>query len=142
MNGTLVFNGPLTLLPQYRFVTEKPIVTQVRDGSIVSIREDHREAKLLGRWFEQFNDDGVYEFSHAGAGVDHRANTEVIDVNGWESILGAIVLGIGASSGVGLQGNRFATGHMDGVLMESTLYVDGRLIIEDGRFTSESGVVV
>ena len=141
-NGTVVFNGPLTLLPQHRFVTKKPIVTKVRDNNIVSIEQDHREAKLFARWFEQFNDDGVYEFSHAGAGVDHRANTEVIDVNGWESILGAIVVGIGASSGVGLQGNRFATGHMDGVLMESTLYVDGRLIIEDGRFTSESGVVV
>jgi len=142
VNGTLVFNGPLTLLPQYRFVTERPIVTEVRDGSIVSIREDHREAKLLARWFEQFNDEGVYEFSHAGAGVDHRANTEVVDVNGWESILGAIVLGVGASSNVNLQGGRFATGHMDGVLMESSLYMDGRLIIEDGRFTPDSGVVV
>jgi leucyl aminopeptidase (aminopeptidase T) len=140
VDGTLVFNGPLTLLPQHRFVVTTPIVTEIREGRIVSIREDHREAKTLARWFEQFEDEGVYEFSHAGAGVDHRASLEVLDVNGWESILGAIVLGIGASSNVNLQGDRFAKGHMDGVLLESTLYVDGRLVIEDGRFTPASGV--
>jgi leucyl aminopeptidase (aminopeptidase T) len=142
VRGTLVFNGPMTLLPQHAFVATTPIVTEVRDGKVVSIREDHREAKVLARWFEQFADDGVYEFSHAGAGVDHRARLDVIDVNGWESILGAIVLGIGASSNVNLQGNRFAKGHMDGVLLESSLYVDGRPVIEDGRFTAASGVVV
>lgn len=141
VNGTLVFNGPLTLLPQYRFVTREPIVTELRDGRVVSIREDHREAKLLARWFESFGDDGVYGFSHAGAGVDHRADLEVIDVNGWESILGAFVVGIGASTGVGLQGGRFAAGHMDGVLLGASVYVDGTVVIEDGVFTAASGVV-
>jgi leucyl aminopeptidase (aminopeptidase T) len=141
VNGTLAFNGPMTLLPQHRFVAREPIVTELREGKITSIRDDHPEAKLLLRWFEQFEDEGVYEFSHAGAGVDHRANTDVVDVNGWESILGAVVVGIGASSNVGLQGQRFAKGHMDGVLLESSLYVDGRLVIEDGSFTPDSGVV-
>ena len=142
VNGTLVFDGPMTMLPQYRFVTREPIVTEVRGGRVVSIREDHREAKLLARWLEGFDDDGVYWFSHAGAGVDHRADLEVVDVNGWESILGAIVFGIGASSNVNLQGARFAAGHMDGVLLEASLFVDGRPVIEDGRFTADSGVVV
>jgi leucyl aminopeptidase (aminopeptidase T) len=142
VNGTVVFNGPLTLLPQYRFVTERPIVTEIRDGRLVTIEEDHREAKLLARWFESFGDEGVYEFSHAGAGVDHRASTEVLDVNGWESILGAVVFGIGASSNVNFQGNRFAAGHMDGVLLEASVEVDGVPLIEDGRFSDASGVVV
>jgi 2,5-dihydroxypyridine 5,6-dioxygenase len=142
VNGTLVFDGPLTLLPQYRFVTRRPIVTQIRDDRLVSIEEDHREAKLLARWFESFDDEGVYLFSHAGAGVDHRAHTEIVDVNGWESILGAVVFGIGASSNVNFKGNRFATGHMDGVLLDASLEIDGAPVIEDGRFTDACGVVV
>jgi 2,5-dihydroxypyridine 5,6-dioxygenase len=141
VNGILVFNGPLSLLPQHTFITPSPIRTELRDGRVVKIEEDSEEASLFIRWIEQFDDEGVYEFSHVGAGVDERVDLGVVDVTAWESLLGAVVVGIGASSNVGLQGGKYALGHMDATLMESTLVVDGRTVIEAGRFTADSGIV-
>jgi leucyl aminopeptidase (aminopeptidase T) len=141
VNGILVFNGPLSLLPQHTFITPNPIRTELRDGRVVKIEEDSEQASVLARWFEQFNDEGVYEFSHVGAGVDERVDLGIVDITAWESLLGAVVVGIGASSNVGLQGGKYALGHMDATLMESTLVVDGRTVIEAGHFTADSGVV-
>ena len=136
-----MFNGPLSLLPQHTFITPNPIRTELRDGRLVKIEEDSEDASLFIRWIEQFDDEGVYEFSHVGAGVDERVDLAVVDVTAWESLLGAVVVGIGASSNVNLQGGKYALGHMDATIMESTLVVDGRTVIEAGRFTADSGVV-
>lgn len=107
----------------------------------MKIEEDSEHASVFVRWIEQFDDDRVYEFAHVGAGVDDRVDLAIVDVTAWESLLGAVVVGVGASSGVGLQGGKYATGHMDATLMASTLIVDGRTVIDAGRFTEESGVV-
>ena len=139
VNGTLVFNGPLELLPQHRFVTPNPVMTEIRNGRLTKIREDNEQARLMARWFEQWDDPNAYVFSHAGAGLDDRVSLDVIDT--WEGLLGAIVVGIGATSNVNLQGGQWSPGHMDGVLLDSTLIVDGRPVIEGGRFTQDSGVV-
>jgi leucyl aminopeptidase (aminopeptidase T) len=141
VNGTMVFNGPLSLLPQHTFITREPIRTELVDGRMVKIEDDNESASLFIRWIEQFDDDRVYQFAHVGAGVDHRVDLDIVDVTAWESLLGAVVVGVGASSGVGLQGGEYALGHMDATLMESNLFVDGRQVIEAGRFTEDSGVV-
>ena len=130
----MVFNGPLSLLPQHTFITPEPIRTELVDGRMVKIEDDNEHANLFIRWIEQFDDDRVYQFAHVGAGVDHRVDLGVVDVTAWESLLGAVVVGVGASSGVGLQGGAYALGHMDATLMESNLFVDGRPVIETGRY--------
>jgi len=140
MRGTVYFNGPMIMLPEYEFVTSRPIKVQIEAGRIVEIEADHPEAQLFTRWMKAWDDEGVYMISHLGFGLDPRARVDIHDEGGWESINGAVVLGFGTKTTAMADEVRQSRGHLDAVVLGTTIVMDGRTIVEEGSFTEESGL--
>ena len=145
MRGTVYFNGPMILLPEYEFVTSRPIKVQIEAGRIVEIEADHPEAQLFTRWMQGW-DDEVYLISHLGLGLDPRARVDIhrdspfLHDTEWESINGAVVLGFGTKTESMADEVRQSRGHLDAVVLGATVVMDGRTIVEQGSFTEESGL--
>lgn len=140
MRGTVYFNGPMILLPEHEFVTSRPIKVQIEAGRIVEIEADHPEAQLFTRWMQGWDDEGVYMISHLGFGLDPRARVDIQDEGGWESINGAVVLGFGTKTTSMADEVRQSRGHLDAVVLGTTVVIDGRPIVEAGSFTEASGL--
>lgn len=108
-----------------------PIELVVRDGRIVDIRGG-ADAKRLRDHLEQHGDDNAYMFpTEASVGLNRKAmivGSQREDKN----IYGAMHFGLGTNSDVG--GTVTSNLHMDGVVLEPTLYVDGLKRIDHGRF--------
>lgn len=132
--GTVVFNGSLYLIPDHKLLVSTPIHAQVEKGRLTKIRADHTEAKLLDDWFRAWNDPNSYVIAHVGFGVDPRADIYSYDIGAWESLNGGIVVGIGSNYWVESGGQNKSLSHMDAVLFNANLCVDGKLIIERGKF--------
>lgn len=140
VEGVIFFNGPMILFPQYCYTTKRPIKAEVREGRIVHIETDHDEAETFDRWARQFDDPNVYLVAHIGFGFDPRADLETFDLAGWESYYGGVVVAFGANATPTLQGSHAAKGHMDGILLQANLSLDGTPVLVDGAFTEESGL--
>ena len=147
MRGTVYFNGPLILLPGHEFVISRPIKVQIESGRIVEIEADHPEAQLLSRWMKGWDDEGVYMISHLGLGLDPRARVDnhrdppFLHDCEWESINGAVVLGFGTKTMTNKGDEvRQSRGHLDAVVLGTTVAFDGRTIVEEGSFTDGSGL--
>jgi len=139
--GTLWLNGPLILYPQYCFVVKEPIRVQVSAGRIVAIEDSHEDARVFKRWIEQFGDPNCYVIAHFGFSLDHRSrDISRFDLSEWESLYGATMVAFGANDSAVLGGTNRAKGHADCLLLNSSFYIDGQLVLIDGEFTLESGL--
>lgn len=108
-----------------------PIELTVKDGRIIDIRGG-AEARILRDYLEKYGDENAY-FCPAEASVGVNAKA-VVRGNQREdkNIMGAMHFGLGTNIDVG--GSIMSKIHMDGVILEPTLYVDGDKRIDDGRF--------
>ncbi len=108
-----------------------PIALHVEDGQVVRIEGD-ADAHVLRRYLATYGDENAYMFpAEASVGVNRRAVVRGIqreDKNIW----GAMHFGLGTNVDVG--GSIDSRIHLDGVVLEPTLYVDGEVRIRDGRF--------
>src|SRR5262249_14449256 len=98
-----------------------PIELQVKDGRICDIRGG-AEARILRDYLEAFGDENAYMCpAEASVGVNSKA---IVRGNQREdkNILGAMHFGLGTNIDVG--GTIISKIHMDGVILEPTLYVD------------------
>ena len=108
-----------------------PIELYVKDGRIRDIKGG-AEARILRDYLETYGDENAFMCpAEASVGVNAKA---VVRGNQREdkNILGAMHFGLGTNIDVG--GSVVSKIHMDGVILEPTLYVDGQKRIEDGRF--------
>lgn len=140
VHGVIYFNGPMILFPQYCYTTKQPIRAEVEEGRIVKIDTDHDEARTFDRWIRQFDDPNVYVVAHMGFGFDPRADLDTFDLAGWESYYGGAVVAFGANAIPLLKGSHMAKGHMDGILLNADLTLDGRPVLSGGEFTEASGL--
>ncbi|OJU80823.1 MAG: hypothetical protein BGO11_19695 [Solirubrobacterales bacterium 70-9] len=126
-NGVLVVE--LTMHHLDRLST--PIALHVKDGRVVEIEGD-ADAFSLRRYLADYGDENAYMFpAEASVGINRRAIVRGIqreDKNIW----GAMHFGLGTNVDVG--GSIDSRIHMDGVILEPTLYIDGEARIRDGRF--------
>lgn len=110
---------------------DEPILLTIEDGRIVDIK-GHRDAKRLRDHLRDFGDHSAYEFpTEASIGLNKKAQivgTQREDKN----IFGAVHFGLGTNSDVG--GTVDSNLHMDAVILEPTLYVDGVKKIDHGEF--------
>lgn len=108
-----------------------PIELIVREGRIHDIRGG-AEARRLREHLEVHGDDNAYMFpTEASVGLNKKAmivGSQREDKN----IYGAMHFGLGTNSDVG--GTVTSNLHMDGVVLQPTLYVDGVKKIERGEF--------
>jgi leucyl aminopeptidase (aminopeptidase T) len=124
---------------------QTPIALSVENGRITSI-DGGKEAKTLRDYLERYGDDNAWCFpAEASIGLNPAA---VVRGNQREDkvILGSMHFGLGTNIDVG--GTLRSNIHLDGVIREPTLYVDGERKIADGRiegiavgYSTEKGVV-
>ncbi|MDG4798368.1 hypothetical protein [Micromonospora sp. WMMD1082] len=110
---------------------DHPITLKVREGRIVDVTGGS-DAKRLRDHLENYGDDNAYQFpTEASVGLNRRARI-VGSQREDKNILGAMHFGLGTNSDVG--GTVHSNLHMDGVVLQPTLYVDGEKRIDNGRF--------
>jgi 2,5-dihydroxypyridine 5,6-dioxygenase len=126
-NGKLVID--LTMHHLGRL--SSPIELTIESGRIVAI-DGGSDAHTLRRYLETYGDENAYMCpAEASVGINRRA---LVRGNQREdkNIFGAMHFGLGTNIDVG--GTVRSNIHMDGVVLEPTLEVDGELRMRDGRF--------
>lgn len=125
-NGKLVID--LTMHHLGRLWT--PIELIVEQGRVVRI-EGGADARILRDYLETYGDDNAYMCpAEASVGVNAKAVVRGIQRED-KNIMGTMHFGLGTNIDVG--GSVKSKIHMDGVILEPTLYVDGKKKIDHGR---------
>jgi len=126
-NGKVVLD--LTMHSLGRLST--PIELEVVSGRIVNITGG-ADAWRLRRHLQDHGDDNAYMFpTEASIGLNKAARI-VGEQREDKNIYGSMHFGLGTNSDVG--GTVSSNLHMDGVILEPTLYVDGVKKLEGGEF--------
>jgi len=125
-NGKLVID--LTMHHLGRLWT--PIELIVERGRVVRI-EGGADARILRDYLETYGDENAYMCpAEASVGVNAKAVVRGIQRED-KNIMGTMHFGLGTNIDVG--GSVKSKIHMDGVILEPTLYVDGKKKIDHGR---------
>jgi hypothetical protein len=108
-----------------------PIELTVKDGRVIDI-QGGQEAHFLRRYLDEYGDDNAHICpAEASVGINSKALIRGVQRED-KNILGTMHFGLGTNADVG--GSILSNIHMDGVILEPTLYVDGDERIRDGRF--------
>ena len=108
-----------------------PIELTVVDGRITSI-DGGADAFTLRTYLATYGDENAYVCpAEASVGINSKALIRGVQRED-KNILGSMHFGLGTNVDVG--GTIWSNIHMDGVILEPTLYVDGEMRIEHGRF--------
>jgi hypothetical protein len=108
-----------------------PIELIVRNGRVVEINGG-ADAYWLRNYLEQYGDENAYVCpAEASVGINSKALIRGIQRED-KNILGSMHFGLGTNVDVG--GTLESKIHLDGVILEPTLYVDGDKRIEHGKF--------
>jgi 2,5-dihydroxypyridine 5,6-dioxygenase len=109
----------------------EPITLDVKEGRVVDITGG-AEARILRDYLTEYGDENAYMCpAEASVGVNAKAVVRGIQRED-KNILGSMHFGLGTNIDVG--GTIRSKIHMDGVILEPTLYVDGVKKIDNGRF--------
>ncbi|KUK02428.1 MAG: Leucyl aminopeptidase T [Thermotoga sp. 50_1627] len=132
INGVIVFDGSFSGGGEADLgVLAHPIELVVKEGRIIEIR-GQEEAKFLRRWLEKLNDPRMYYLAHVCYGFNPGAKLSGLcteDERVWGS----------TEWGFGYQGPAFkgklgeAVSHADGICLNSTVWIDGELLLEEGK---------
>lgn len=126
-NGKLVID--LTMHHLGRL--SSPIELTVEDGRVTAINGG-ADALTLRRYLEEHGDENAYMCpAEASVGINRRALVRGVQRED-KNIFGAMHFGLGTNVDVG--GTVRSKIHMDGVVLEPTLYVDDEERMRDGRF--------
>jgi 2,5-dihydroxypyridine 5,6-dioxygenase len=150
-NGTVVLQpGDLWILPYIR-AFEGTVTLEVRDGFIRKVTGG-LDAKAFTNWLDsnkRSSDDlDPYAVSHLGFGLHPRGHWDQImrHGNSYEdlhimarSFAGNFLFSTGPNTDMG--GKRDTKGHIDIPMCDCTVLLDGRAIMEKGRFTDKRLVV-
>jgi len=150
-NGTVVIQpGDLWILPFAR-VVESEIRLEVRDGFIRKV-EGGADAKAFTHWLDRNrkseNDLDPYAISHLGFGLHPNAHRDYIFHvgNHVERLQAAARVFAGNflfSTGPNTEGGgkRATKGHIDMPMCDCTVLLDGKPIMEDGKFRDAALIV-
>jgi len=123
-NGKIVFDGSVADLG----ILAEPIEIQV-EGGIARIVSTSAAAQQLERNLAAHGPD-AYNIAELGVGTNDRAI-----VSGYiledEKVLGTVHIALGNNAGMG--GTVNVSIHLDGLIRNATLYVDGELVLDKGK---------
>jgi leucyl aminopeptidase (aminopeptidase T) len=113
-------------------ISEDPAVLTVRDGHIVTA-----DGGLGPEWLKllEMHGEQGHNLAELGVGTNDRAQLTGLVLED-EKILGTVHVAFGASAGIG--GTVGVPIHLDVVVVGPTLEVDGRTVLEEGRFVLET----
>ena len=131
INGVIVFDGsvypPIGLL-------QTPIKLHVEKGKIVKI-EGGKDAQQLETWLNKFNDENMFLMAHISYSFNPGAKLTG-DIVEDERVWGSTEWGIG---NIGprlvpdIPGGVPAPSHTDGICLNSSVWLDGRQIMDTGK---------
>jgi len=129
INGVVVIDGmiwpPIGIL-------KSPVRLRIKDGRITEVG-GNPEARILERWLKSFNDEKMFMTAHVTYGCHPNARLSENIVES-ERVWGAVVWGFGSQSSTFRGRLGLASSHVDAVMLDSTIYGDGELIVKNGEF--------
>ena len=134
--GTLVVRPGDVLLTSLQHARSE-IRLSFHEGRVISI-EGGPDAQQTEAFLRAAGDGDAFRLAHAGWGTDQRADWRYVGMDS-ESLLGAVTVALGRNifdspaRHCGMGGKNRSRIHFDMCLRDVSLYLDGRLIIEDGR---------
>jgi len=124
--GTMIIDGSLGYIGK----NQLPIQMKIKNGNIVQI-EENEDGIRLRKYIEDFQDKRMFAATELGIGLNSYAkclgNCYIED----ESSYGTFHIGFGRNLALG--GKHEANGHFDIVAMEPDIYVDNRMIMQEGK---------
>lgn len=108
----------------------QPIKITVKAGFAVKI-EGKGEAKELDALLKNLNDKNVYNIAEIGIGTNPKAKLSGITLED-EKVIGTAHIALGNNYSLG--GKIKVPIHLDGVLLKPTIYIDGKKIMDRGKF--------
>jgi len=139
VNGRLVFQpGDMNLTFKRYFESE--VIFTLHDDFVTEIGGSGADARLMRTYLEGFNDRLAFATSHVGWGLNRGARYEALtmydkaDLNGTElrAVAGNFLYSTGANEFAG----RFTRGHFDLPMMDCTIALDGRAVVDKGELQS------
>ena len=125
--GVIVFDGSI---PNLRMgVVDAPVTIEVRDGSIGNI-SGGRQAAILRAIWERQADPSVYNIAQLAVGLNPECTAFTGVFLNDHGANGTVHIGIGTSAALG--GSLQSPMHLDGMMFEPTLLLDGEAIIKGG----------
>ena len=135
-DGVLVVDGTLFLPSDIKQTTEAPIRTRVEHGRLVDVDTSTAQGRLMSEWLAAWKDPNSYVIAHTGFGLDERAKFEAPDS---ESYLAGVNVAFGANNIPQLKGQTVCKSHLDIVLRNVNVELDGKTVIEGGQFVDGLG---
>lgn len=138
--GKYVVEPGDVLLGLWRHAQSRVELT-IENGKITRI-EGGPDAYLLQAHLERAGDEGAFHFAHAGWGIDERADWGHVGMDS-ESLYGTVLVAIGRNVFTtpapysGLGGDNVSEAHCDVCCRNTSLYLDGELIVENERFVAK-----
>jgi len=126
-NGKIVFDGSVADLGKLA----EPIELQVENG-IAGIVSTSAAAQELERYLSAHGPD-AYNIAELGVGTNDRAIVSGHTLED-EKVLGTVHIALGNNAGMG--GTVSVPIHLDGVIRNATLYVDGELLLDKGKLVN------
>ena len=133
INGTIVFDAALAPVCG---IPSAPVVVEIKNGTAQSFTGGP-EAAEYENWLKSYNEPQMFNISHSGLGINPGAVLSgdiLADQRVWGSgtwAFGSIGANLVPPKGVP------APSHSDCVCLNITLYVDDRIIFEDGVLVDE-----
>lgn len=135
INGVIAFDGTVSGGGEAEFNSlSQPIRYTVEKGRIKAIDGGH-EAKILQNYFKALDDPNMYIAAHVCYGCNPRAQLGTVTTEN-ERVWGSTQWGFG-HQGSNYSGGapRAAKSHIDGICLDCSVWLDGVMIEENGRYT-------
>jgi 2,5-dihydroxypyridine 5,6-dioxygenase len=134
INGKIVFDGTVT--PPFGKVPSQPIVLTIKNSKIVKF-EGGPEAAEYENYLKSFNDEGMFKMAHIAYGFNPGAKLTGNVVED-ERVWGCTEWGIGYVSPIDAPPvGQDAKSHTDGICLNSTVWLDGNLIMDKGKIVDK-----
>lgn len=135
IEGTLVFDGALFPPAEIGILYGK-VIMQVEKGVVKSV-EGGAQAQIFKSWLASWNDPNMYRLAHWSPGFNPGVTKPTGRIVEDERIFGCYEFGLG-SQGKSLGGAFWnAVTHTDGIVLNPSVYYDGKLFEENGIFVDE-----
>jgi leucyl aminopeptidase (aminopeptidase T) len=133
INGTIVFDGSLT--PPCGLLSE-PIYVEIKDGVAV-VFKGGRQAEQFKDWLASFDDPNMFRPVHIsyGFGPNAKLTGNIVED---ERVWGCTQWGFGYLSPMDAPPEGIpAKSHCDGICLNSSVWLDGKQILKDGKIVDE-----
>jgi len=110
-------------------VLSEPVTATVKKGMITEITGGH-QARILAEDLKNRNDPMVYNVAELGVGLNPKCILQGIMLED-EGVYGSVHIGIGTN--ITLGGNVKAAIHYDLIMLQATIELDGKIVLENGQ---------